>query len=50
MQGVVIFFMCEISLILGLSLIFCALYVILIHFRHEDDDDTEDDLGYLQYL
>lgn len=42
--------MTELGLIIGLSIVFCAIYVFFDHYRHKCDDDTEDDLGYLQYL
>ncbi len=42
--------MCELSLILSLSAIFCSVYAVVMLHRRKNDDDTEDDLGYLQYL
>lgn len=50
MQGVIIFFMCELALVLSLSAIFCSAYVVMKLHQCKDEDDTEDDLGYLQHL
>lgn len=50
MQGAVIFFMIEIGLVISLSLMFCAFYCFYDWHRNREDDDTEDDLGYLRYL
>lgn len=50
MQGVIIFYMCELALVLSLSAIFCSVFAVVALHRRKDEDDTEDDLGYLQYL
>lgn len=42
--------MAELALVISLSAILCSLYAVITLHRRKDEDDTEDDLGYLQYL
>lgn len=49
MQGAVIYLTVFTGLIVGISLIFCAVYAFIM-LHQLKDDDTEDDLGYLQQL
>lgn len=48
MQGVIIMFVLQLGLIIGLSALFCSLYMFVQFYK--ENDDIEDDYGYLEKL